>query len=133
MLDYSEIEYKILDQLAIHYVYFPQQSDGQKAILARYVMNLDEELLLIPSYYAFSYSGIIAGLTEKQVEYLAKNAPKDYKIELTKSILNEYKMKDVLKIAKMMDDDMGNGVIQNQKRIENMHQYVLDNLVVFKF
>ena len=133
MFDYSELSEKILDQLAVPYTYFPQQSDGQKAILARYTMNLKEELSLIPSCYAFSYSGIIAGLTEKQVEYLAKNAPKDYKLELAKSIFDEYKMEDVMKIAKMMDEDLGTGITQNQKRIRDVHQYVLDNLVVFQF
>ena len=133
MIDHSEMSEKILNQLAIPYVYFPQQSNGQKAILARYIMTLSEDLLLIPSCYAFSYSGIVAGLTEKQVEYLAKNAPKDYKLELAKSILDEYKMEDVMKIAKMMDDDMGNGVMQNQKRVRDVRQYVLDNLVAFQF
>ena len=82
---------------------------------------------------AFSYAAIVAGLTEKQVEYVAKNAPKDYKIELAKSISNEYKMQEVMKIAKIMDDDMGDGITQNQKRIKAIHQYVLDNWTVFQF
>jgi hypothetical protein len=42
-------------------------------------------------------------------------------------------MKEVFEIVKMMDDDMGNGVTQNQKRIKDVRQYVLDNLVVFQF
>jgi len=32
-----------------------------------------------------------------------------------------------------MDEDLGEGVVQNQKRIERVYQYIKDNWVAFQF
>lgn len=133
MIDYSEIKDKIFEQFCIPYVYYAQKTIGQEVMLARYIFNIAGEDLLIPSYYIFSYNAVIAGLNEKHIEYIAKNAPADYKKELAIAILNEYKRKEVFEIAKMMDEDLGDGIVQNQKRIKNVYQYVSDNWAVFQF
>lgn len=133
MVDYSEIQDKIFEQVIAPYVYYAQETISQRATLARYILNLEEESLLIPSSYIFSYAAIIAGLSEQQIEYVAKNAPRDYKVELVKSTLNEYKTKEVFEIAKIMDEDLGEGIMQNQKRIKNVYQYISDNWMVFQF
>lgn len=132
MIDYSEIRDKIFEQLTIPYIYFPQQTLGQKAVLARYVLNLKGEILLISSSFVFSYSAILAGLTESHVEYIAKNAPIDYKRELLNAISQEHKLNEIFNIVKAMDGDMGNGNMDNQTRIKRVMQYVMDNKFVFE-
>jgi hypothetical protein len=133
MSDYSDIQDKIFEQLTVPYVYYAQESIGQKKMLAIYISSLDSEILLIPSAYIFSYDAVIAGLTEKQIEYISKNAPREYKNELVKTVQNEYKMKEVFEIVKMMDEDLGDGNIQNQKRIKSVYRYILDNWAVLQF
>jgi hypothetical protein len=129
----EDFESNILGKLSIPHAFFPQDTISQKKALAWHTASLSGEEVLLASSFAFSYEGIIAGLTVSQIEYFSKNAPISFKKELINSILNEDVMKEVFEIVKMMDDDMGNGVTQNQKRIKDVRQYVLDNLVVFQF
>jgi hypothetical protein len=132
-MDYIEISDKLFDQLTLPYIYYTQDTIGQKTILARYIGTLSGDILLIPSSYLLSYSAVIAGLTQIQIEYIAKNAPVNYKKELANSMTMDYRMKEVFEIAKAMDEDLGDGVEQNQKRIKSVQQYILDNWVVFQF
>ena len=122
-----------MEQFVLPYIFLPQVSIEQKKALAWHINSLTGEELLLPSIFLFSYSGIIAGLTIEHIEYILKNAPKDYKIELLKWFQNNYFMKDVLKIAKMMDEDLGENVTQNQNRIKKNFRFVSDNLEVFQF
>jgi hypothetical protein len=124
---------KILDEFSIPHVAFPQDTIQQKKLFAWHVSSLKGEDLLLASVFSFSYSGMIAGITISQIEYFAKNAPRKYKIELANSFLAEYRMKEVFEIGKMMDEDLGSGVAQNQKRVKRIYQYVLDNWDVFQF
>lgn len=133
MLDYSEIQENIFQQLTLPYVYYAQETMGQKVILARHILNLDNDSLLIPACTMFSYPAIFAGLNENKIGYIIKNAPTDYKKIIAETITNEMKMKEVFEIAKMMDEDLGEGITQNQKRIKNVYQYILDNWAVFQF
>lgn len=130
---FNYVEDDLLERLVLPYVCYPQQDIRQRKILAWHVNSLSGDELLLPSAFLFSYAGIVAGINEKQIEYVAKNAPSDYKKELLTSILNEYRMKEVFEIAKMMDEDMGEGVMQNQKRIKNVQRYISDNWAVFQF
>lgn len=126
-------EENILDEFSIPHIAFPQNTIQQKKILAWRVASLKNEEVLLASVQAFSYEGFIAGITVSQIEYFAKNAPKNYKIELTNSIIKNYRMKEIFEIAKMMDEDMGEGISQNQKRVKNVYQYIIDNWAVFQF
>ena len=133
MIDYGEIQEKILEQFIVPYIHFPHKTEGQKIMLAQYISNLDVKSLLIPSCYIFSYSPIVAGLTEKHVEYVAKNAPAVYKTELLNAVSQDYKLQEIFNIAKLMDDDLGNNSTENQMRIRNIVQYIKDNKTIFEF
>lgn len=133
MIDFENIKEDIVDRLVLPYVFYMQETIGQKVVLARYILSVDNDVLLIPSCYLFSYDAIIAGLDEKKIEYISKNAPVEYKKELLNSISSDYRMKEVFEIARMMDEDLGEGVTQNQKRVKNVYQYILDNIAVFQF
>ncbi len=125
-------EDKVLDEFVIPHIAFPQDTIAQKKALAWHIASLKSEELLFASAIAFSYSSIIAGITAEQIEYFAKNASKNHKQELVKSIVTDYRMKEVFEIVKMMDEDMGEGISQNRKRIESLYQYILDNREVFQ-
>ncbi|NTW26907.1 MAG: hypothetical protein HGA36_01140 [Candidatus Moranbacteria bacterium] len=132
MID-ENIEDRVMDEFSIPHIAFPQDTIQQKKALARRISTLKCEELLLASTMAFSYEGIIAGITIEQIEYFAKNAPINFKKELIKSILTEYRMKEVFEIAKSMDDDLGEGIMQNQNRIKKVIQYIQDNGAVFQF
>jgi hypothetical protein len=132
MID-ENYEDKVLDDYVIPQVAFPQDTIAQKKALARRIASLKNEELLFASAVAFSYEGFIAGITTEQIEYFAKNAPINFKKELAKSIQTEYRTKAVFEIAKLMDEDLGEGATQNQKRVKNVYQYIKDNWAVFQF
>lgn len=123
----------ILERLTIPYIFFPQELLGEKIRLSKYIHNLEDELLLIPAPSLFSYPSVIAGMSENQIEYIAKNGPSDYKNELLKSIEQKFKIKNIFEIAKAMDDDLKNGVVKNQERVNNVIQYIKDNKIAFEF
>ena len=132
MID-ENYEDRMLDEFVIPHIVFPQETIQQKKALARRVTSLKSEELLFASAMAFSYEGIIAGITTEQIEYFAKNAPINFRKELANSINTEYRMKEVFEIAKMMDEDLGEGIVQNQKRIKSVYRYISDNWAVFQF
>lgn len=129
----ENIEIDILEKFSLPHIFFPQNTIQQKEMLAWHVASLSGEEILLASSFAFSYEGFLAGLTMSQIEYFAKNAPVNYKRELINSINKEYKIKEVMEIAKMMDDDLGGGARRNQDRVMNVRQYVYNNQEVFQF
>lgn len=124
---------RVLDEFVIPHVTFPQDTVQQKKKIAWHITLLHKEELLFASASAFSYEGIIAGITIEQIEYFVKNASINQKKELAKVILNKDISKAVYAIGKMMDEDLGDGVIQNQKRIKNVYRYIIDNWIAFQF
>jgi hypothetical protein len=129
----EDYELDVLGKMVIPHVVFSQDTISQKKMLAMYVATSKANELLIASSFAFSYEGFIAGITIEQIEYFAKYAPVNYKQELANSIISEYRTKEVFEIAKMMDEDLGEGITQNQKRIKSVYRYISDNWAVFQF
>jgi hypothetical protein len=91
----------------------------------------DEVLLILPD--GFLDSAVLAGLTEKNIEHIAKHAPKEYKENILSSLKNQERIAEILEIAKTMDNDLGTNINKNQERINNVIQYIKDNLKVFEF
>lgn len=127
------LETEIIEKLSLPHIVFAQGSLAQKVKLAWHVYSLSPAELLLASCFSFSYPAIVAGITVESIEYFAKNAPAEFKKELAKTFLAEYRMKEVFEITKMMDDDLGNGIKQNQERIKKVYQYIVDNWAVFQF
>jgi hypothetical protein len=123
----------IQDRLALPHIFFPQDSLAQKKNMAKYINSLPNELIVLPTSFAFSYCAFIAGISEKQIEYIAKNAPKEYKKELFDAFFKGYKVKEIYEIAKAMDEDLPGDSIMNQQRIKKLIQYLKDNLIAFEF
>lgn len=122
-----------LEKATIPHIVFFQDNLTQKRILAEHIYSLENEEILFIAIAAFSHPSVIAGITTNQIEFFVKNAPMNYKNELAKSLNIDYRMKEVFEIAKAMDEDLGEGLMQNQKRIKSVQQYISDNWAVFQF
>ncbi|OGI29622.1 MAG: hypothetical protein A2288_01980 [Candidatus Moranbacteria bacterium RIFOXYA12_FULL_44_15] len=90
----------------------------------------ETEIVLIASS-GFLIDSVFAGLTEKHIEYIAKNAPSDYKKNIMIILKDEEMMRGVFEIAKAMDEDKNTN--QNQERIGNVIRYIKDNQIAFEF
>lgn len=93
---------------------------------------IDQDILLI-DFYGFQIDSVFAGITEKQIELIARKAPQDYKENLLRVIRNVTTLDEVSKISKALDEDLRENVTQNQQRVRNVIQYIKDNQAVFQF
>jgi len=129
----ENIEDDILTKFSLPHIFFSQDTIEQKKMFAWHIASLSGEEVLLPSSSAFSYEGLIAGLTAAQIEYFAKNAPAIYKKELLNAISQNYKLQEILKIVASMDEDVRMGNTENQNRIKNVIRYIRDNKEAFEF
>lgn len=105
---------------------------SKKKIAYGVLTRKKEELLLI-SPSGFGEAAVIAGLTEENIEYFIKFAPREYKENLFTTMLNSILVVDAWGIAESMDEDLDNGKTQNQDRLRKVFQYIQDNKVAFQF
>lgn len=110
-----------------------QMNIPTKKRIARNILAKKAEDILLINSNAFIKTYIFAGLTEIQIEFIAKNAPKDYKVNLLKILGDKEMMKGVFEIVKSMDEDAGDGSTRHQERIKNIIQYISDNRIAFEF
>ena len=129
LIEKINIEDNIKEPFAI---YFHGTLEEKKRV-ARSVLQRDNDAIILISSGGFSFDSIFSGLTEKHIEHIAKNAPKNYKDNILKLIHDQEAINDVFEIAKAMDEDSGRGSTQNQKRVRNVIQYIKDNRMVFEF
>lgn len=104
-----------------------------KKKMAYVILAKKEAEMLLISPAGFGEDSVIAGMTEKNMEFFAKFAPKEYKKIFLGIIANNYLVNDILEIAKAMDEDFGKGSVVNQTRVRNVLQYAYDNQIVFHF
>lgn len=115
-----------------HFSYIESTLVNKKYIASLIFQKKEEDIFLIASS-GFIIDSVFSGLTEKHIEYIAKNAPRNYKENLLKIQEDKEMMQGVFEIAKAMDKDLGESVTQNQQRVRNVIQYIKDNQAVFQF
>ena len=125
-------EFDIIAKLQFPHT-LPHENMSQKTQLARYISSKKPEDLLLITPSGFSVDFIFAGIGEKQIEFVAANAPDEYKKELATLISNSGDIADIFAIAKAMDREMGENVLQNQQRVARIIQYIKDNQAIFQF
>jgi hypothetical protein len=115
-----------------HFSYIESTLLNKKTVSYSIIPRKESDILLIASS-GFLIDSVFAGLTEKQIECIAKNAPEDYKTNILK-ILNEPEMmKGIFEIARSMDQDAGGNDRKNEERVDNVIRYINDNQVAFEF
>jgi len=124
-------EMNILERLKEPHLSYVIETPQEKKMVSRDILKRKENEIVLITNSGFLIDSVFAGLTEKHIEYIAKNAPKNYKENLLKILKDTEMMKGVFEIIKAMDEDNNN--IGNQNRIQHIIQYIKDNHVVFEF
>ena len=104
-----------------------------KRNVAFLIANRKAEEILLTSPLAFRESYVVAGMTERQMEYFALHAPRDYRESLMQAFSSQENIDDMLSITAMMDEEMGKGSMENQQRLKRIIRYLRDNQIVFRF
>lgn len=91
-----------------------------------------EEVLLI-SETGFCEEDVLAGLSEGQIEYIAKYGPREYKENIINTFSNENSVSEIKEVVGLMDEDADKGINPNQQRMKNVRRYIYDNRTVFQF
>ncbi len=131
---------KILEEISIresfedpHLSYIFGTVQERKRVAYLILAKKENEILLI-NRSGFLIDSVFAGLSGKNIEYIAKNGPRKYKENLWKILQDQEMMDGVFEISKDMDRDLNTkNASQNQIRIANVIQYIKDNSPVFKF
>lgn len=115
-----------------HFSYSESSVINRKRVSISILQRNITDILLIDSS-GFVIDSIFAGLSEKHIEHIAKNGPRDYKENILKILKDKEMMRGVFEIAKAMDEDLGRGSVRHQERVKNVIQYIKDNQVAFEF
>ena len=132
-MDYLQTEIEIIDHLQHPHLFDYGSMSEKKNIAYQILNNYKNEEIFIVDPYGFSTTSVFAGLSEKSIELIAQKGPADYKRNILSLLKNTAAIKEVLEIAKLMDDDLGNNSTKNQERIQNVIKYISDNKIVFEF
>lgn len=130
-MDHIQLEFELIDQIEHPHLSFTDNAKAKKNIAYQILNNYLANEIIIIDPYGFSIDSVFAGLTEAHIEYIAKNAPSDYKKAISSILKDEEAMKNINEIVKDMDNDKGGNL--NQTRINNVIQYIKDNKIVFEF
>lgn len=115
-----------------HLLYSPMTPQNKRNVAFMIQSRKEDEILLISSL-AFRESYVIAGLTEKQIEYFALHAPKEYKENLMEAVSDQDVINDIGEIAAMMDQELPGKSDANQQRVRRVFDYIRNNQVAFRF
>ncbi len=120
-------------KLQFPHLMFTRKDPMAKKKIAYVVLAKKENEILLVSPAGFGEAAVIAGLTEKNIEYFAKFAPREYREKLAETIDNDYSLKDIWEVAKAMDEDLNDNAKNNRLRVKNVLQYIYDNQIAFHF
>jgi len=132
-MDYTEKEIEITDRIQHPHLFCFGNVSDKKNSSYKILKEYDEKTILLMDPTSFLVNFILAGLNEKHIEHIAKNAPRDYKENILKALKKKEATTEIFEIAKAMDEDLEKNSIQNQKRVKNVIRYIKDNLPAFQF
>jgi hypothetical protein len=115
-----------------HLLFSRMLPNANKRIAFLVLRKKENEILLINSL-GFKDPAVLAGLSEKHIEYIAKNGPLEYKENLIEIFSDQRLLNSVWEIAKSMDDDASEDLKKNQGRVKKVIQYIYDNRAMFQF
>ena len=124
-------ELEMIDKFEHPHLFFVGENEKKKNISYQIIKDYATGEILIIDPYGFSIDSVFAGITETHIEYIAKNAPNDYKKAILNILKDRDAMKSVFEIVKDMDNDISSNL--NQNRTNNVIQYIKDNQAAFKF
>lgn len=126
-------EFDIMGKMQNPHLLFSKNDFFSKKNIAYIVLAKKEDEILLINPMGFRDSAVLAGISEKNIEYIAKFGPREYKEIILNTIRKKDIINEILEIGKVMDEDLSNGVSYNQKRIKKVLQYINYNSIVFLF
>lgn len=126
-------EIDIMRKMQTPYLLYENNDSVAKRNIAFDVMSRKAEDILLINAFGFREEAVLAGITEEQIEYIAKNGPRKYKENIIKTFSNEYSVLEIEEIVKVMDEEEGAGRNNNWQRMRNVMRYIGDNQKVFAF
>lgn len=126
-------ELNIRDSIEAPHFLYVEGTMLEKRRVAYLILQRKEDEVLLIDRTGFLVDSVLAGLSEKHIEHIAKSGPRDYKENILKSVKDQKILAEVVAIAKAMDEDLGGGSTRHQTRVKNVIQYIKDNQVVFEF
>ena len=126
-------EFDIERKMQFPHLVYPKISSVTKKKVSLDVLSRDNEELLSISPLGFSDPSVVAGLTEKHIEYFAKNGPREHKENLMKVFSEQAVFDETVDIIKFMDEDQGINSSINRDRFKKVSRYVQDNWILFQF
>lgn len=126
-------ELNIIENLREPHLSYIMGTMVEKKRVAYLVLQKDETDILLIASSGFLIDSVFAGLSEKNIEHIAKRGPQKYKESLIKILKDQEMMNGVFEIVKSMDEDLRGQATQNQDRIRSVIQYIKDNRIAFEF
>lgn len=126
-------EFDIVRKIQYPHTLYGVMTPENKRNVAFLIASRKAEEILLTSPLAFREPYIVAGMTERQMEYFALHAPRDYREDLLEAFSSQENIDDMLRITAMMDEEIGKGSTENRQRLRKVIRYVRDNQVVFRF
>jgi hypothetical protein len=126
-------EFDIISKIQFPHLLYAKMTPENKRNVAFSVLARKEAELLLISALAFREGSIVAGISEKQMEYFALNAPREHREALMEAVSDIEVIREILEIAKFMDEEIANGSIQNEQRVARVFDYIQENKIVFMF
>lgn len=133
-VDYSALEeFDIIRNIQTPYLIYKKLDSVAKKNIAYNVLARKAEDILLISALGFREESVIAGLSEKHIEHIAKHGPRKYKENILEIFSDGDSVAEIKEIARVMDEDSTGGATPNQQRIRNVMKYARDNQRVFQF
>lgn len=126
-------DFNIMRKIQTPYLAYENDDLVTKRNIAFDVLSRKAEDILLINAFGFREEAVLAGITEEQIEYIAKHGPRKYKENIIKTFSNEYSVLEIEEIVKMMDEEEGEGKNNNWQRMRNVMRYIGDNQKVFAF
>ena len=126
-------ELNIIENLREPHLSYIMGTVVEKKRVAYLVLGKDQADILLIASSGFLIDSVFSGLSEKNIEHIAKIGPQKYKESLIKILRDQEMMREVFEIVKAMDEDLGGQATQNQSRVRNVIQYIKDNRIAFEF
>jgi hypothetical protein len=126
-------EFDITRKIQFPHLLYANMTPEAKRNVAFSILGRKENEILLISALAFRESYVIAGISEKQIEYFALNAPKEFKECLMEGVSDQVVITEIVEIAKAMDAEIVGGSTQNQQRVKRVFDYIRNNKIVFRF
>jgi hypothetical protein len=132
--DYSALEeFDIIRNIKYPYLLHKEISPIVKKNTAYNILSRKAEEVLLISETGFCEEDVLAGLSEGQIEYIAKYGPREYKENIINTFSNANSISEIKEIIGLMDEDSDKGTNPNQQRMKNVMRYIYDNRTVFQF